>query len=108
MTRLGIAAESIGDVQLLTHMSDRIVVEAVPWIEPEVLDAYRTWCGVGEADWLDVHDAFRRARAQKLPLYGRFEGEPGALDARMHRAIGADCPDDYQQAGRGQAGGGIA
>ncbi|MCB9688206.1 MAG: hypothetical protein H6738_17475 [Alphaproteobacteria bacterium] len=88
MTRLGIAAEDRSDVRLLTGLVDAIVVAEVDWIEPEVLDAYRSWCGPEGDDWLDLHQATDRARQRRFRgFYGRFGGEPGALDAHMFRAV---------------------
>lgn len=86
MILLGIAAESGGDARHITHLTDRIILEGAHWITPEVLDAYRRWGGVeGEAD-LDMHSAYVRARARKLPVYGHFSGEPGSEDAASVRA----------------------
>lgn len=88
MTRLGITAESTSDVRLLEGLVDRILVARIDWIEPEVLDAYRTWCGPEGEDWLRLGKATKRARERGFGgLYGRFDGEPGAEEALMFRAV---------------------
>src|SRR3990167_5349905 len=84
---LGIAAESRSDAALITAFVDRLISAQVEWIEPELLDAFRQWRGLQGENWLDLHEAFRRARAQGLPVYGHFGGEAGAADAQMHRAV---------------------
>lgn len=85
--RLGVAGESEQDVLLITGLADRLLTQTVPWIEPEEIDAYRQWVGTANEAWLYVGRAFERARAERLPIYGYFRGEPGALDAQMHRAV---------------------
>lgn len=87
MIILGIAAESRSDAALITAFVDRLISAQVEWIEPELLDAFRQWRGLQGENWLDLHEAFRRARAQGLPVYGHFGGEAGAADAQMHRAV---------------------
>jgi hypothetical protein len=83
---VGIAAESAGDVRRIRGLVDRLLCE-IAWIEPEVLDAYRRWVGLGTGQWLDLHEAWRLARDRRLPIYGHFSGLPGEVDAGMHRAV---------------------
>lgn len=87
MMRLGVAGESESDVAKVTALADRLVEEGVDWIDPEVIDAFRRWCGLGDSAWVDLHKVQRLARRKGLRLYGHFDGEPGALDASMHRAL---------------------
>lgn len=86
MTRIGIAAESVSDVRRIARLADRMVVETVDWIPDEMLPDYRTWVGVSGASWIDLHKAQTIAFEKGLRLYGHFNGEPGAVDAHMHRA----------------------
>lgn len=86
MTKLGIMAESRHDVRVVCELIDRLIVSGVDWIEPELMDSLRRWCGIEGEDWLDVHHVRRLARERKLPVYGHFKGEPGAEDAPMFRA----------------------
>lgn len=86
MTPIGVAAESAGDTWIVQALVDRMLVEGIDWVEPEVLPFYRDWCGVMGAPWLDLHGAYRLARELGLRIYGHFDGAPGADDAHMHRA----------------------
>jgi hypothetical protein len=85
--RLGIAAESRGDAALVTALGDRLLQHRVEWARDQELEHIRSWVGTEGQPWFDVHGAFARARERRLPIYGSFGGEPGALDAQMHRAI---------------------
>lgn len=87
MTRLGIVAESEGDLPWVCGLADRVLCEEVDWVSPEVIDAYRVWCGHQGRSWMDLHSAWKEARSRSLRCYGRFDGEPGAVDAHMFRAI---------------------
>ena len=83
MTRIGLAAESRGDMGWIQDLVDRVLVEGVDWLDAETLPHVRTY---PDDCRLDLHEVVRSARALGLPIYGRFEGEPGASDAQMFRA----------------------
>jgi hypothetical protein len=98
--RLGIAAESAADALSIADLADRVVVDAVDWLDAESWQAMRAWCSDGDggepgrsvaADppipYVDLHRAHRRARARGLRVYGKFSGEPKAPDAGMFRAL---------------------
>ncbi len=85
--RLGVAAESRGDADTVTTLADRVIVRDVDWITEDVLHDYRTWRGLGDAEWVDVHHVSRLAHDAGLKLYGHFDGKPGAPDAQMHRKL---------------------
>lgn len=87
MTSVGIAAESAGDLAWVCGLADRILCNDVEWIEPELIDSFRTWHGHDGRSWMDVHRASGEARGRGLRCYGHFDGEPGAVDAHMFRAI---------------------
>lgn len=86
MTLAGIIAESIADARRVTGLADRVILDQVDWITPDVIDAYRLWCGVEGEDFLDLHGAFTRARERGLKVYGHFDGQPCAEDAATTRA----------------------
>jgi hypothetical protein len=84
---LGVAAESAGDAAALKRLVARVLRAEVPWLEG-VIEHVCRWRGASEDEhFLDVHSAFRRARARGLPTWGKFGGQPGAADAVMFRAI---------------------
>jgi hypothetical protein len=98
--RLGIAAESAADALSIADLADRVVVETVDWLDAESWQVMRAWCsdedagepgrsvaGDASVPYVDLHHAFRRARERGLRVYGKFSGEPGALDAGMFRAL---------------------
>jgi hypothetical protein len=87
MTRVGVAAESMGDLSWVCGLADGILCHDIKWVESELIDSYRTWCGHDGRTWMDLHRASDEARAKGLRCYGHFEGEPGAVDAHMFRAI---------------------
>ncbi|MCB9690240.1 MAG: hypothetical protein H6736_00345 [Alphaproteobacteria bacterium] len=93
MTRIAVAAESRGDAGWIHDLIDRVLVEAVKWLEPEQLPYVRSY---PDDLQLDLHHAFQRARAKGLSVYGHFRGEPGASDAQMFRAALALLADEYQ------------
>jgi hypothetical protein len=85
--KLGIAAESRGDAALVTGLGDRLLQHRVEWTRDQELEHVRSWVGTEGQSYLDLHQAPARARQRGLPVYGSFGGEPGAIDALMHRAI---------------------
>ncbi|MEK7867154.1 MAG: hypothetical protein AAB434_10765 [Planctomycetota bacterium] len=88
MTRLGIAAESLPDACLIERLVDRLLAEKIDWVVLESLDDHRTWAGLGGNEYLDVHGARELARERfGQAFYGHFQGEPGAHDALMYRAV---------------------
>ncbi|MBK8099929.1 MAG: hypothetical protein IPK26_22735 [Planctomycetes bacterium] len=64
-----------------------MIEDGVDWIDAATLEHFRTWASVGNHPFLDVHRAHDLARDLGLGyrLYGRFQGEPGAEDALLHR-----------------------
>lgn len=94
---IGIAAESEGDTRIVQGLVDRMLIEEIEWVADtfeacrkpildDGLSPCRSWRGVQGSAWLDLHRVSDLARKRGLRIYGRFDGEPGAEDARMHRA----------------------
>lgn len=93
---IGVAAESAGDARIVQRLADRMLVDGIAWVKEtseacrgsmeDPLSPCRTWRGVEGSGWLDVHCASDLARERGLRIYGRFAGDPGEADARMHRA----------------------
>lgn len=78
--RIGIVADAQADRRMICDLIDRIICQEAPWLDPGLLDTQRTWCGASDREsFVDVHDAFVRARNLKLPVYGAFPGHGGAM-----------------------------
>lgn len=79
---LAIVCEADADRRTATGLADRMLREEVDWIEPEILDGYRTWQGLAEgSSHLEWHQVKGYARARGVKPHGSFNGEPGAPDA---------------------------
>ncbi len=78
--------EAEADFRTASHLADRILCEAVDWIAPETLDAFRCWKGLDDSrpfvTWAQIADQATRAGVRPA---GHFAGEPGALDAHATR-----------------------
>lgn len=92
---LGIAAESLGDARLLTHLADRVLAEAMAgrgqdWFEGPTRDGARRWRGVdAHTAFHDLHDKSEPASplARRLSLHGDF-GQGGLpCDTQAFRRV---------------------
>lgn len=70
---VAVVCEAPADRITITTLAERVIREAAPWIEPEVLGDYVEWRGFLRSDphleWTDV-----RKRATELKLEVRFRG----------------------------------
>lgn len=83
--RLGIGAESPTDVRRVTGLVDRLILQDIDWITPDLLDACRRWSGLDGASFLPL-PALAEARRRRLPIYGHFGARPGEVEAAAFRA----------------------
>lgn len=83
---IAVVCEAPADQQTVCGIADRVLCAAVDWIEPEILASYRDYRGIepGVA-FLKWKDIPRLAKTRRIRPHGRFEGEPGAADARAGR-----------------------
>ena len=93
MQRWGITAESPGDAELVCALGDAVAAELAEWLEgqPEV---FRTWCGLGQSVFLDLHAATDLARQRGVRIFGHFQDGPGKLDAQLYRNVFALFADE--------------
>lgn len=79
---LGILCEARADRDTACGLADRVLLEEVSWLEPEMLESCRQWVGLREDQpflaWKHVDDEAKKAG---LKVFGRFNGDPGAPDA---------------------------
>lgn len=87
MIRGGVAAESGGDATRVTRLADRVVAETREPAPMGTPAPQVVWGGIDGAAWLDIHLAWRLARARNLRIKGRFSGEAPVEDAESVRAV---------------------
>lgn len=84
--RILLAGEDDGHRIAVTTLTDRLITERVEWAR-DALETARTWCDDEGRAFVALKTAAERARARRFPMYGHFNGEPGAPDAAMWRAV---------------------
>lgn len=67
-----VIVESSTDAQTATKLAERVLVEKVDWLEPELLQNLFRWSGL-EVDtehscWRDINNVMQRARESGLPI----------------------------------------
>ena len=86
---IAVVYEADADFQIATEVADRVFCEMIDYIEPEVLDAYRTWIGtIAAREKLTWSNLPRLAREIGIKAHGHFDGIPAEADAiAARRAI---------------------
>lgn len=83
---IAVVCEARADHQTACGLADRVLLEAVDWIEREGLDYHRQWCGLRQEDlflaWRDVKMLAKQANIRPNPP---FDGGPIAPDAHAAR-----------------------
>lgn len=78
--------EAPADFETATELADRVLLEKIDWLEPELMDTQRTWLGEESPGvrltWKTIPT---RAREAGIFVRGRFDGEPGLPDAKAAR-----------------------
>ena len=76
--RVAVVHEAEADFQTATELADRVLVEAIEWLEEDLLADQREWLGAtagGERlTWAGIK---RFARDAGIRFHGHFNGEPG-------------------------------
>jgi len=86
--RLAVVYEAPADFQIATELADRVLVEAIDWMEDQLLDHQRTWI----REWSGAPLTWKRIKWSAIyagfNLRGLYDEEPGKPDARAaHRAV---------------------
>ena len=90
MTRkFAVVFEATADFQMATELADRILCEAVEWLDEHLVFHEREWLSTSPEGhlltWSNIDDS---ARFAGMRAHGHFDGEPGELDAvAARRAI---------------------
>ncbi len=84
----GVVCEAQADQRTACWLADRVLLEQIEWLEPEMLDSQRCWRGLSAAEdsflkWAAVRTEFERAGLKGV--FGHFNGSPGEPDALMAR-----------------------
>lgn len=87
-----VIVESSADARTATKLAERILVEQIDWLEPDLLQNLFRWSGLEEETehscWRDIRDIIERAKQSGLHL-PRFRGhtQNGAIKADGAAAI---------------------
>lgn len=84
--RFVVVYEALADFTTATELADRVLLRAIDWLEPEILQSQREWIGDepsgNRLTWTSIS---RRARDAEIRVRGRFNNEPGLPDAAAAR-----------------------
>jgi hypothetical protein len=82
-----VVCEAEADCSTVTTLADRVLYDAVEWMQGQDLDGIRQWRGDGAARFVAWSTLRERTRGLRKfgTAYGHFGGEPGAPDAHAAR-----------------------
>lgn len=84
--RIAMVCESSADFRTASELADRVFLNRIGWLEPELLLHTRTWVGVEDAPpFLSWIRAKELARAHRIRAHGHFGERPGEPDAAAAR-----------------------
>jgi hypothetical protein len=73
--RFAVVHEAEADFHTATELADRVLVEAVDWLDDDMLDDQRVWIGMVPVDRRLTWKAIRQlARAIGIKAHGHFDG----------------------------------
>lgn len=83
--RFAVVYEAPADFEIASGLADRLFVDAIDWVDEELLDSQRTW--IDNADghefrWSRVRDL---ATKHRIRVHGHFDGVAGQPDAQAAR-----------------------
>jgi hypothetical protein len=84
--RFAVVHEAEADFLIATELADRVLVEAIDWLDEEMLPYQREWvaqeAGGQRLKWTTIPGLAREAR---IRAHGHFGGEPALPDALAAR-----------------------
>jgi hypothetical protein len=84
--RFAVVYEAEADFRIATELADRVLVDAIEWLDEDLLDSQREWfaqTGGGEPfTWKGVKQL---ALSAGIRAHGHFDGQPGLPDAAAAR-----------------------
>ncbi len=82
-----VVSEARADQLTACGLADRVLLQGIDWLEPELLDSCRRWRGASETEaflqWRKVNE--RLALSGVKSIFGKFNGASGQPDALMAR-----------------------
>ena len=86
MSRFAIVCEAHADFETATDLADRVFIESVDWLETDMLEHQRKWCGTDNGGTFLKWSAVRSmAKEHGLRVQGHFGECPAAPDAQAAR-----------------------
>jgi hypothetical protein len=84
--RFAVVHEAPTDFQTATELADRVLVEAIEWLDEDLLAHQREWVAETAAgDRLTWKGIKQLAHNAGMRIHGHFDGEPGLPDAAAAR-----------------------
>jgi hypothetical protein len=85
--RFAVVYEAEADFRVATDLADRVLREAVEWLDEDQLPYQRSWERTNATGQLQTWKAMKRLAAEAgiRPHHGHFLGEPGLADAAAGR-----------------------
>jgi hypothetical protein len=81
-----VVSEARADFEQATELADRVLLDAIDWLEEMLLDTQRRWVGDdpygGRLTWKSIR---RGAHALGINVRGHFDDKPGEPDAKSAR-----------------------
>ena len=82
---IAVVYEAEADFRTGTELADRVLVEAIDWLDADLILHQRQWIGEAGQERLTWKAIPRLALAARVRATGHFEGESGHADARAGR-----------------------
>jgi hypothetical protein len=82
---LAVVYEAPADLRTATELADRVLMDAIEWLEPEHLDHQRIWLRDHAGDSLTWKGVKRLAANHHIRAVGSFDGNPAEPDAQAAR-----------------------
>ena len=82
---VAVVYEASADLRTATELADRVLVDAIEWLETEHLDHQRTWSGDHLGNSLAWKGTKQLAASHNIRAVGSFNGNPADPDAQVDR-----------------------
>ncbi len=84
--RFAVVHEALADFDLATELADRVLCEAISWLDEDLLVHQRTWLGEAAGGRRLTWTAIKQLAAEAgIRVHGHFDGEPALPDAAAAR-----------------------
>lgn len=84
--RFAVVYEAEADFRTATELADRVLVEAVEWLDEHLVAHQREWIGeIAVTDKLSWKSIPRLAKAARVRAHGHIDGNPQEIDAGAAR-----------------------